>query len=159
MDGAWRQLPAAARAVAVATSHAVAAAQQRDADAFAGAVDELAALDAGQVSVVLGGTVRLLLEDLHPDGLDGDDVRGVLERCVASAAPWQPAVDPHVVLVVLAGALGVQDPDEQSPSPGPASLARHATLLIAGLLAERRRPLTGYLTGALSEIERAALHD
>jgi hypothetical protein len=99
--------------------------------------------------------VRLLLELTHPDGLDGDDIRTVLEQSVRSAAAWQPEVDPHVVLVLLAGALGVHDDEE--PAVQPEALARHSTLLIAHLLGARALP--ELMTMALGEIERAQLND
>jgi hypothetical protein len=152
----WRHLPAPARPIAAATDAAVAAARARDRDALAEAVSDLAALDPAQTGLILGTAVRLLLEDTHPDGLDGDDVRAVLEQCVRSAAEWQPDVDPHVVLILLAGALGVLDEDGEAP-PKPDTLARHAALLLAGLLG--RRPMKNYLTRALGEIERAQLND
>jgi hypothetical protein len=154
MRDSWRHLPAPARAVAVAGSAAVAAAQHRDAGAFATAVDDLAALDADQVGLVLGAVVLLVLEDLHPDGLDGDDVRDALDRCVRTASQWQSDVDPLVVLVVLAGALGVHDRDDEAPPPAPQVLARHAALLLAELLAGQRRSLDDYLARAFREIHR-----
>jgi hypothetical protein len=151
---AWRHLAAPARAVAIAASDAVAAAAERDHDAFEKAVAALTKLGP-QAGLVLGAVVRLLLEDLHPDGLAADDVRGVLERCVS----WGPDVDSHVVLVLLASALGVHDPDADPAPPSDDALARHAALLVADLLDERRRPLSGYLTAAFLDIERAELND
>ena len=130
------------------------AARERDPQALAAAVGELAAQDQAQLGLVLGTTVRLLLELTHPDGLDGDDIRTVLEQSVRSAIGWQPEVDPHVMLVLLAGALGVHD-DE--PAVKPDALARHSTLLIAHLLGAR--PLPEVLTMALADIERAQLND
>jgi hypothetical protein len=153
----WRHLPAPARPIAAATDAAVAAARARDREALADAVAELAALDPAQSGLILGTTVRLLLEDTHTDGLDGDDVRTVLEHCVRSAAQWQPDVDPHVVLLLLAGALGVLDEDGE-PAPKPEVLALHAALLLADLLPQQR-PMSDYLTAALGEIERAQLND
>ena len=155
MTNQWRNLPAPARPIAAATDAAVAAARGRDQEALISAVGELAAQDQAQLGLVLGTTVRLLLELTHPDGLDGDDVRTVLEQSVRSAIPWQPEVDPHVMLVLLAGALGVHDDEE--PAVKPEALARHSTLLIAHLLGAR--PLTEVLTMALDEIERAQLND
>jgi hypothetical protein len=151
----WRHLPAAARPIAAATDAAVAAARNRDNETFAEAVGDLAALDTAQVGLILGTAVRLLLEDTHPDGLTGEAVREALERCVRSAAVWQPDVDPHVVLVLLAGSLGVLDDDE--PTPKPDALARNAALLLTDLLGPRSTP--DYLTAALHEIERAQLND
>ena len=152
----WRHLPAPARPIAAATEAAVAAAKTRDREALAEAVADLAALDPAQTGLILGTTVRLLLEDTHPDGLDGDDVRTVLERCVRAAAEWQPDVDPHVVLILLAGALGVLD-DDGEPPPKPDALARHTALLLADLV--QLRPMQDYLTRALGEIERTQLND
>jgi hypothetical protein len=156
MDLNWRHLPAPARPVAAAATAAVAAAQARDAGALDEAVAALAALDPGQSGLILGTTVRLLLEDGHPDGLTGEDVRDVLERCVRGAVPWQPVADPHVVLLLLAGALGVLEEDG-APAPKPDVLARHTALLMADLLGPR--PVPPFLTAALAEIERAQLND
>jgi len=151
----WRHLPAPARPIAAATDAAVAAARERDAEALTTAVGELAAQDQARVGLILGTTVRLLLELTHPDGLDGDDIRAVLEQSVREAAGWQPEVDPHVVLVLLAGALGVHDDEE--PAVKPEVLARHSVLLIAHLLGGRG--LGEVVTSALGEIERAQLND
>lgn len=155
MSNQWRHLPAPARPIAAATDAAVAAARDRDVTALTTAVSELTALDQAQVGLIQGTTVRLLLEAAHPDGLDGDDIRDVLEQSVRASAEWHPEVDPHVVLILLAGALGVYDDDE--PPPKPDALARHAALLIAYLLGPR--PLPELLTLALGEIERAQLND
>ncbi|RZU72181.1 hypothetical protein EV384_0526 [Micromonospora kangleipakensis] len=157
MTGTWRHLPAAAREIAVAASDAVAAAQARDAGAYEPAVDRLTGVD--RAGLVLGGVVRLLLEETHPDGLDGDDVRQVLERCVRDVAAWRPDVDPHVLLVLLASALGVYDPGDDDTPPDPAAIARHAPLLVADLLAASGRPVSGYLTTAFAEVARTELHD
>lgn len=157
----WRHLPAPVRGVAVAAQDAVAAATAADPDALDRATATLATAEGA--GLVLGTVVRLLLEDLHPDGLDGDDVRQVLEDCVRAALPWQPEVDPHVVLVLLASALGVHDQDADSPQPDAATLARHAALLLGHLTtigaAVGTRPLSGYLTAAFAEIQRTELQD
>lgn len=168
MTRTWRHLPAPARPIAVATEAAVAAASDRDGPALAGAVGDLAALDPSQTGLILGTAVRLLLEDTHTDGLDGNDIRAVLEGCVRDAAPWQPDVDPHVLLILLAGALGVHD-DSGDPPPKPDALARHAALLLAYLLLEggpathadvlEDGRMADYLTKALNEIERTQLND
>ncbi|HEV8175179.1 MAG TPA: hypothetical protein VGP91_16185 [Actinoplanes sp.] len=170
MTQSWRHLPAPARPIAAAAVAAVSAARQRDDEALAEAARDLAVLDPALVGLIVGTAVRLLLEDTHPEGLDGDDIRNVLERCVRSAAQWQPDVDPHVVLILLAGALGVHDDGEAPPEPD--VLARHAALLMADLLddtpapgsafgasGEVEEPIAGCLTRALGEIERAQLDD
>ena len=145
-------MPAAARGISAAVVDGVAAARAADADAYEEAGGRLAAADPQRVALVLGGVVRSLLEDLHPDGMDGEDVRAVLERCTRSAAAWASAGDPQVLLVLLAGALGVSDPDEQPPA-SPDALARNALLLTADLLGSR--PLEPYLVAAFAELARA----
>jgi hypothetical protein len=156
MDQTWRHLPAPARPIASAATAAVVAARARERDALDDAVGDLAGLDPARTGLILGTTVRLLLEETHPDGLDGDAVRTVLERSVRSALDWQREVDPHVVLLLLAGALGVTEEDD-SPAPKPEVLARHAALLLADLAGDR--PIEPALTGALDEIARAQLND
>lgn len=153
----WRHLPASAREIAVAATDAVEAAKARDGAAYEAATARLGGAE--RSGLVLGAVVRLLLEETHPDGLDGDDVRQVLEHCVRAAAPWRPEVDPHVVLVLLASALGVYDPGEDDSPPDPAAIARHAPLLVADLLAVTGRPVEGYLGAAFTEIERTERHD
>ncbi|MFI7431734.1 hypothetical protein ACIBPB_32650 [Micromonospora sp. NPDC049836] len=157
MTTTWRHLPAPAREIAAAATEAVAAARERDVEAYESAVLRLTAAD--RAGLVLGGVVRLLLEETHPDGLTGDDVRQVLERCVRGAATWRTDVDPHVLLVLLAGALGVYDPGDDDAPPDPAAVARHAPLLVADLLAAAGRPLAGYLEAAFAEVARTELHD
>lgn len=157
MTSTWRHLPAPAREIAQAATEAVGVAQARDAGAYQPAVERLAAAD--RAGLVLGGVVRLLLEEGHPDGLDGDDVRQVLERCVRSTAAWLPDVDPHVLLVLLASALGVYDPGDDDAPPDPATIARHAPLLVADLLAATGRPLADYLSAAFAEVARTELQD
>ncbi|MFI5926272.1 hypothetical protein ACIA3K_09800 [Micromonospora sp. NPDC051543] len=157
MTGTWRHLPASARAIAVTATAAVAAAQARDDEEYDEAVADLAADE--RSGLVLGTVVRLLLEESHPDGLDGDDIRQVLARCVQDAMRWRSEVDPHVVLVLLAGALGVYDPEGDDAPPDASALARHAPLLVADLLAVTGAPLDGYLAAAFTEIERNERHD
>jgi hypothetical protein len=151
----------------------VAAAAQRDRDAFEPAAAELAALPAQQTGAVLAAIARTLLEEQHPDGLDGDDVRTIVERCVRAAAKWLPAdaLRPRTIVAVLANALGVHeagltydelgappDPDLEK-APSPADFARHAPLVIADLLATAGRPLRPYLDAAFTEIARAETMD
>ncbi|GAA0723129.1 hypothetical protein Drose_09385 [Dactylosporangium roseum] len=152
----WRHLPPPARAIATAATAAVDATRERDKDAFEAAAEQLGALDAEQVGLVLGIVVRSLLEDLHPDGLDGDDIRAALERAVRSAGEWQD-VDPQVMVVLLVGALGVHEQGDDDQRPSPWALARHAPLLVAELLGARS--FATYLGNAFTEIERSQIHD
>ncbi|MFC7527718.1 hypothetical protein [Actinoplanes sp. GCM10030250] len=152
MTESWRHLPPPARPIAAATVAAVGAVQAGDAGALDDATGTLAGLDPAQSGLILGTTVRLLLEDGHPDGLTADDVRAALASCVRSS----PDADPQVVLWLLAGALGVLDEDGV-PAPKPDALARHAAILLADLLAGR--PAAPWLTAALTEIEQSQLND
>lgn len=156
MDQTWRHLPAPARPVAAAATAAVIAARDREGEALDAAVDDLAALDPVTTGLILGTAVRVLLEETHPDGIDGEAVRGVLEHSVRSALTWQPEADPHVMLQLLAGALGVSDEDD-APPRGPEVRARHAALLLADLAGPR--PIEPVLTAALDEIARVQLND
>ena len=153
----FRHLPTSARAVAVAASQAVAGAQRHDRDALDAGVRALAVAEGS--GLVLGAVVRLLIEKLHPAGVGGEDIRRILTDVVPAARQWQPAVDPHAMLGLLAGALGVHDRDDHAPPPTPEAGARHAALLIAHLLGPDRPPVDGYLTAAFAEIERGERHD
>lgn len=126
--------PAAARALAQALTDVVDAARTGDPDLFDAAAGRLAGLDAEQVRVLLGAVIRSLLEGLHPDGLSGDDIHLVLDRCARDAGAWCPEVDPSMMLVVLAGALGVHDDEPDRLVLGPLDVARQAPLIIADLL-------------------------
>jgi len=147
-------LPRPARDIAAAVTATVAAAAARDATALLATAARLAALNPEQVGLVLGAVTRSLLEDLHPDGLRGDDVRAVVERCVLGAAAWYPDVDPDVVVDLLSDVLDVPRPFRK---PEPAEVAVHGPLLVADLLAAGGRRLDGYLAAAFAEIARGEL--
>ena len=166
------ELPPAARAIASATTDAIAAAQAGETAAFDDACSRLLA-DPEHARVILGDTVRLLLEEVLPDGVDGDDLREIIHRSARSAAPWFPSVDPGVMVVVLSGALGIHpdtppgtgtgeerlpeldDPwDAVPPRPSAAAVTQHAVVLLADLLSVRGRPLRGYLEAAFTEMAR-----
>jgi hypothetical protein len=148
----WRQLPGPARALGTAAADAVAAARAAQPDGFAAAAARLGALDPAQLRRLLGTVVRALLEDLHPDGLTGEDLQVVLDRCARAARPWRPAVDPAMLAVLLTGALGVQSEADQPPD---GDVAAHATLLVADLLTARGAALDGYLDRAFTDIAHA----
>lgn len=153
----WRRLPPPARPIAAAVAHAVPAAAAGDAAAFGAAVDDLAALDPAQVGLLLGTLVRVLLEDEHPDGIDAADIRRVVADAVHACAVWCPDVDPQMLVLLLAGALGVHDQDAEADPPPPATIARHGALLVAALIGPR--PIADCLLAAVREMERAQLHD
>ncbi|HEU4350091.1 MAG TPA: hypothetical protein VFR35_20115 [Actinoplanes sp.] len=146
MTHTWRHLPVAARPIGAAIEAAVIAAETPDREAMADAVAELAALDQVQVGLVLGTAVRLLLEERHPDGLTGDDIKHVLKRTVAEF----PEADPQVVWFLLAGALGVH---ADGPPVSPELAAWHATFLLAGA------PIRPLIERAMQEIEQTQLND
>ncbi|NUT37792.1 MAG: hypothetical protein HOV79_32505 [Hamadaea sp.] len=149
-----RDLPKPARSLAAAVTAAVDAARAADADALRVAATDLAAFDPTLAGTVMGETLRRVLEAGHPDGLDGDDLRAVLEDCTRRALPWLPELDPEVLLVVLAGALGVH-PEEADgiARPKPQAVALHAPVLLADLLG--RKSLEIPLVAAFAEIARA----
>jgi hypothetical protein len=161
------QLPAAARAISAATTDAVTAARAQDVPAFDEATARLATSEPEQVRVVLGVVVRALLEDLHPDGVSGDDLLELIKSCVRTSFGWYPAVDVQVLIVVLTGALGVHEPDEEPRRVTPLDVARHAPLFIAELLiapgsaarTDDPRPLADYFTDAFLEIYRAEVNE
>jgi hypothetical protein len=151
-----RSLPAAARAVATALQAAVAAAAGSDAEALRAAAAELAALDSDQTGTVQGAVTRMLLEEQHPDGLDSDDIRSVLEGCARWAGAWLPEVDPQVLLIVLVGALGIHPEEHEGVArPTPAALASHPPILIGYLLSVAGAKIDQYLAIAFAEIARA----
>jgi hypothetical protein len=152
--------PPAGRAIAQATTAAVEAARASDAPAFEEATTELAACEPEQVRLVLGVVVRELLEHLHPDGLSGDDLQELIRSCVRRVFAWYPAIDVDALVVVITGALGMQE-DEEKRHP-PLVVARHAPLFIAELLSQPRpAPLTlnQYLIAAFDQIRTAELHE
>jgi hypothetical protein len=136
-------------------TEAVEAASSRDADRFAEAADRLALQDPQRLSLVQAWVVRCLLEQLHPDGLSGEDAQDVLRHCLLSTSQWYADADPGVLVLVLTGALGLSDPDDTTASVGSAGLSTGAALLIADLLGVAGGPLAGYLDAAMAELERA----
>ncbi len=148
-------LPPKARAIQNTVLDAVASAGAADPDAYASATHRLAGLDPEQVRVVLGAVVRLLLEELYPRDPDGDDLVETLSDCYRSASAWWPHTDPNALVILLSGALGNHELDEDQPALAPANMAGTAPLLVAALLARRGTPLSGYLTASLAEISRA----
>ncbi|GGL02644.1 hypothetical protein Sme01_19740 [Sphaerisporangium melleum] len=152
MSVSWRHLPKPARAVAEASEDAVAAARARDLPEFERAAGLLAAQDAEHVALVLGTVTRMLLEDLYPGGLTADDVRALVGRCARAAAGWFPGVDADTLVMLVAGALGVHQPEPDAfPIDGQA-VARHAALLVADLLEASGHALRDLLGAALADI-------
>ena len=138
-----------------------------DAATYDGATARLATQPAG--GRVLGDVLRSLLEDTHPDGLNSDDVTLVVGRCYRAAAAWLPPerVDVTMLLVVLTGALGINqpgvshegpDPDDAVPGEPPTwpDYAWHAPLLVADLLPFAPATLGSYLEAAFAEYAREA---
>ena len=143
--------PQAVRAIATATEDAITAARARSKDAFSEAVEKLSSGDLAQVGAVHAEMVRSLLEELHPDGLTGEDVQDTLTSAVRAASEWNADLDVPGFVEVLTGALGVADTEEQRPRPRP----QHAVLIITDLLVRRKATAEVYISRAVSEIRRA----
>jgi hypothetical protein len=129
---------------------------------------------------VLGDLLRSMLEDVHPNGFDSDDIALLVGRCYRTAAAWLPPerVDVTILLAALAGALGIhepcitfealnlpraatdeyRDPDDTVPVKPPAwpDYAWHAPLLVADLLPFAPGTLGGYLESTFAEYAREA---
>ncbi|HEY0166079.1 MAG TPA: hypothetical protein VGB75_03460 [Jatrophihabitans sp.] len=142
-----------------AVSEAVEAALSRDAGRFALAAERLSLQDQQRLALTQAWVLRILLEQLHPDGLSSADAQDLLRRCLLSAATWWPQAEASVLVLVLTGTLGLADPDSDpsgaSVAVGPAALSQGAALLTADLLSAAGSPLTGYLDAAFAELERA----
>jgi hypothetical protein len=140
--------------MALAVDAAVSAAQSGDAEAFADAAANLSRVDREQLTVLLGSITRDLLERSHPDGLDSEDARQVLQSCTLSAARWYEPVDSDSLVRALAGALGISVPD-QSPQPDGTAVVTHGLLLIADQLKILAQGLPPILDCALHDLMRA----
>jgi hypothetical protein len=156
VSGLSGPLPPVPREISAATLAAVEAARiatVEAVEAFDEATARLAATDPEAVRVVLGAVVRAVLEDLHPDGLVGDELLEHIRGCAVRAFGWYPEVDVQALIIVVTGAMGVHEPDEEPRRITPAEIARHAPLFLAELLSSPKAgPLEGYLGGALDEI-------
>lgn len=149
-----RRWPAEAREIATAVHATVLAAQRQDREAFDEALVETTALDPEKVALVLGSVIQMLLEETHPDGFGADDLGTLLETCVRNAATWTAEPDIDLLLFVVGGALGMQEPGEEPPAADNRGVTSHATLLATDLLKTTGRPLTDYLDTAIGEIAR-----
>ncbi|AOW94191.1 hypothetical protein BFN03_19905 [Rhodococcus sp. WMMA185] len=148
------QWPTIPREIAEAVDAAVGAAVSSNVAAFFEATEDLAALPAERVRVVLAAIVREILETMHPDGLTGEDVQEVLAHAVGVARTWMPDVDVASFVAVLTGALGVAEADE---SDLPTSAVPSAILLIADLVSSAQVSVHDYVRRALDEVARAEI--
>ena len=181
----WQSWPAPVRAIGAAVVRAVDAAGGADSEAYESAAASVVSLPAGSTGLVLATVTRTLIEELHPDGLDADDIQLVLGRCYRSAHAFLgEAVDVRVLIAVLAAALGIHeagltyqevDPietatDDWPPQadesetatgrpPTPAEFAWHAPLVIADLLAAGGRRIGPYLDTAFADLATGAAMD
>jgi hypothetical protein len=156
------QRPALTGAAAVldrALIDAVAAAAEHGHARLDGALDRLGVADPHHVQRVLAAAVRPALELRHPDGVDGDDLAVLLEQLTA-AYRQDLEVDPLALAVVLTGAFGIAlgDPDQPAPQVAPSVVVRHAVLVLAHLVPDRRR-LRALVDLAWVEIARADHQD
>lgn len=146
-------LPPAARRVREGVLAAVRAAGEHDRDALHEQVTLLAAAAPQQVRGLLHVIVLGLMEDAHPDGLDADDVRALLDALLKDTAPWLPNLDPHAVVLVLSGVLSVQEDD--APPMDYSALLAACAVLVAHLLVDSPLPLADLLDQAFGELHRA----
>jgi hypothetical protein len=106
----WQSWPAPVRAIGAAVLRAVDVAGGTDPQAYQDAATTVVGLPTGPTGLVLATVTRTLIEELHPDGLDADDVQLVLARCYRSAHGFLgDAVDVRVLIAVLAAALGIHE--------------------------------------------------
>ncbi|NLE81812.1 MAG: hypothetical protein GX610_19975 [Rhodococcus sp.] len=155
-DVKWPEYwPQVARDIAGAVKAAVTAVQDESASAAVEAFGELDALPFEQVVSVQSGIVRELLEMAHPDGLAGEDIQAVLERCVRSTVPWFPELDVAALAEVLTGALGVVDVDERPQTLAHTAYLQAATVVIVDLLRIVRIPAVVAIRNAVGEVARA----
>lgn len=143
--------PYAVRTIATATDDALTAARDADAEKFRDAVEVLESADQHQVASVHAEIVRSILEDLHPDGLTGEDVQAALEQTVRAAVTWLPTLEVAGFVDVLTGALGVADQEDE---PRSKPRVEHA-LLIIGTVAGKKIVTADYISRAVGEIARA----
>ncbi|RVW00090.1 hypothetical protein [Rhodococcus spongiicola] len=147
--------PTTARQIAVATDDAITAARAASREDLSQAVEELIDLPFEQVTIVHAGVVRVLLEELHPDGLSGEDIQRGLTHVAGSAIAWLPDLDVEALAVVLTGSLGLTEMSEDAQKIGQVDYLRGAVLVIADLLAAADTVSEGYLRAAIGEIARA----
>lgn len=149
-------------ALSRALTDAVGAAGRADAPAFDEATGRLVTgYDPEHVRRLLAGALRPVLEQAHPDGVDGDDLAALLEACAKATVGWWPRVEPVALAVVLTGAFGVQvaTREELPVRVDDADVTRHAVLLLDHVLREHRLRLPPVLAAAFAEIAREDAED
>jgi len=147
--------PRTTRLIATATDAALTAARSEEDEAFGDALADLGGLPYEMVTAVHAGMVRELFEELHPDGLTGEDVQAVLTRAVRRGLRWRPSLQPDVVVAVITGTLGVQDVDAPGPRIPPEDYLTAGLLLLTELLSARKAAPDPYVRRAVAEIERS----
>lgn len=147
--------PKTTRQIASATDAALVAARNGSSDDFGDALDDLTGLPYETVTAVHAGMVRELFEELHPDGLTGEDVQAVLTRAVRDGLRWLPSMQPDAVVAVITATLGVQDTEATGPRITPDQYLTAGLLVLADLLAARKAAPAAYLRRAIAEIERS----
>ncbi|MEV1133916.1 hypothetical protein [Rhodococcus coprophilus] len=147
--------PKTTQRIASATDAALTAASAGASDLFGDALDDLAGLPYETVTAVHAGMMRELFEELHPDGLTGEDVQAVLTRAVRDGVRWLPSIQPDAVVAVVTGALGVQDVEATDPRIAPEQYLTAGLLVLTDLLAARKVAPGPCLRRAIGEIERS----
>lgn len=147
-------LPPAARSVHRAITALVASAEAQDVAALREACAQLRDCDEVQVRDVQQALVLGLVEQAFPDGLDADDVRGLLSDVIRSAVAWLPDLDPDAVALVLTGTLSVHEAGAPTPT-GPDALPTGCALVVRHLLHQLDASLEPELTRTFDELRTA----
>ncbi|MBF0661756.1 hypothetical protein [Rhodococcus sp. (in: high G+C Gram-positive bacteria)] len=147
--------PKTTQRIASATDAALVAARAGASEVFGDALDDLVGLPYETVTAVHAGMMRELFEELHPDGLTGEDVQTVLTRAVRDGVRWLPSMQPDAVVAVITGALGVQDVEATDPRIAPEQYLTAGLLVLTDLLAARKAAPGPCLRRAIAEIERS----
>lgn len=146
-------VPPSGRLLRDAVTAAVVAARVRDRDALRDACARLRDCDDVLTRDVLHRLTLGLIEQAFPDGLDAADIRGLLTDVLRPAAAWLPGLDSHAVVVVLAGALSVQETDGDRPvSPAGDALPVACALMVDHLLRQLDLRVESELARAIDEL-------
>jgi hypothetical protein len=147
------RVPPTGRVISDAVTAAVAATAARDSAALHGACAQLRTCEEQQVRDVLHVLTLGLIEQAFPDGVDADGVRALLAQVMRSAAAWLPDLDSDAIVLVLAGALSVHEPD--APTVDADALAIACALGVTHLLRQLQIPLGPELTRTFDDLRTA----
>jgi hypothetical protein len=87
--------------------------------------------------------------------MDSDDAQHILSAAARRTVDWYEPLDGAALLEALIGALGITDPDGETPALDPDAVLEHGLLLIADQLHVLGQQLPPVLKYALGELQRA----